>query len=217
MTETSHSKTQKDVSPAHVKGKKRDRSASEERLIQAGLEVFSKHGFNGATTKEIAKKADVNESLIGRYFDGKEGLLVAIIERFIEEVVQEALPYEPQETLADELEHYVKNRVNQGCMHEDFARIVFSQALVDKKFKRRVRETIPLQIDPHLVERVTRLANAGKLNLGTITIEEICQQIDTYMDGVFFFDRILHEETNDNMIAKTVRFMRLYARLFDKK
>ena len=67
-----------EVSP----GKKRDRSASEERLVKAGTEIFSKFGFDGCTTRMIAKKADVNESLIGRYFDGKEGLLLAIIEIF---------------------------------------------------------------------------------------------------------------------------------------
>ncbi|HEY1080478.1 MAG TPA: TetR/AcrR family transcriptional regulator, partial [Bdellovibrio sp.] len=60
MTETSQKDAVLDQGDAQVKCKKRDRSASEERLLNAGREIFSKHGFDGATTKMIAKKADVN-------------------------------------------------------------------------------------------------------------------------------------------------------------
>ncbi|KHD88235.1 MAG: transcriptional regulator [Bdellovibrio sp. ArHS] len=215
MSETSQLKTPGDESPAQIKGKKRDRSASEERLIQAGLETFAKHGFNGATTKMIAKKADVNESLIGRYFDGKEGLLVAIIEKFLEQMTHEALPYPPQKTLSEELELYVTYRMQQGCMHEDFARIVFSQALVDRKFKKKVRETIPLTIDPKLLERVQLLIQDGRLKPG-VDLTEVCEHIDSFLDGVFFFDHILHEESEEFLKKKAIRFVQVYAKLYDK-
>ncbi|WP_374074865.1 TetR/AcrR family transcriptional regulator [Bdellovibrio bacteriovorus] len=214
MTETSQTKTLQDGSPAHVKGKKRDRSASEDRLLHAGLEMFSKLGFDGATTRMIAKKADVNESLIARYFEGKEGLLVAIIEKFIEEMNARELPYSLHDNLADELEAYVSDRIQEGCTHEDFAKIIFSQALVNKKFKKRVTETIPMQLDPRLLARVQALADQGKLKPGT-NVEELCLDVDTYMDGMFFFECILHETTKDELVKRTVRFVRLYAKLYD--
>ncbi|MEK2646446.1 TetR/AcrR family transcriptional regulator [Bdellovibrio sp. BCCA] len=214
MTETSQTKTHKDESPAHVKSKKRDRSASEDRLIHAGLEMFSKLGFDGATTRMIAKKADVNESLIARYFDGKEGLLVAIIEKFLEEMNTRELPYPLHDTLADELEAYVKDRIQEGCTHEDFAKIIFSQALVNKKFKKRVTETIPMQLDARLIARMEMLAAQGKIKAGA-NVEELCQDIDTYMDGMFFFECILHETTKEELVKRTVRFVRLYAKLYE--
>ncbi len=215
MTETSHSKTHKDDSNTHIKGKKRDRSASEERLINAGREIFSKHGFDGATTRMIAKKADVNESLIARYFEGKEGLLIAIIEKFLEEINHLELPYPPQKTLGEELESYVRQRLEYGCGHEDFAKIIFVQALVNKQFKKRVRETVPLQLDERLVSRVQALADQNKLQPNA-NVLELCQDLDTYMDGIFFFERILHESSNEELIAQTVRFARKYAKLYEK-
>ena len=42
-------------------------------------------GYDAATTREVAQAAGVNEQLIQRYFGGKAGLLLAIIERFGEE------------------------------------------------------------------------------------------------------------------------------------
>lgn len=214
MTETSQNKTQQDASPAQIKGKKRDRSASEDRLLTAGLEIFSKHGFDGATTRMIAKKADVNESLIARYFDGKEGLLVSIIEKFLEEMMVRELPYPPQNTLGEELELYVKDRIDQGCMHDDFAKIIFSQCLVNKKFKKRVMETIPMQLDERLITRVQALANAGKLKSQT-DVHQLCQDVDTYLDGVFFFECILHESPSKEAENLAIRFVRLYSQLYD--
>lgn len=195
--------------------KKRDRSASEERLLQAGLEVFSKYGFNGATTKMIAKKADVNESLIGRYFDGKEGLLMFITQKFIEELVQRELPYEPKETLSEELEAYVRDRIKDGCKHEDFAKMIIGQSLTDNKFRKKVIESIPtMQLDPRLIQRVQLLADKGKLKPGTV-VQDLCHDLDTYMDGVFFFERVLHESPIDQLITNTVRFVRTYSKLFE--
>src|SRR5437868_2775550 len=104
MNDTAQNKTEKSSPKDQVKGKKRDRSASERSLLKAAEDVFSKHGFKGATTRMIAKKAGVNESLIGRYFDGKMGLLIAIMERYVlEDDIHTRLTYPPQETLTEEL------------------------------------------------------------------------------------------------------------------
>ena len=54
-------------------------------LLAAGVQVFAERGYDAATTREVAQAAGVNEQLIQRYFGGKAGLLLAIIERFGEE------------------------------------------------------------------------------------------------------------------------------------
>jgi TetR/AcrR family transcriptional regulator len=50
-----------------------------EQLIRVAIEVFSKKGFSGATTKEIARAAGVTEALIFRHFPSKEALYEAIL------------------------------------------------------------------------------------------------------------------------------------------
>jgi len=49
------------------------------RLLEAGVDVFGKHGFDAATTRMIAKKAGVNIAAIPYYFNGKEGLYHAVV------------------------------------------------------------------------------------------------------------------------------------------
>lgn len=49
-----------------------------ERLITAGLELFSEHGFDGVTTRALAARARVNQAAIPYYFGGKSGVYLAV-------------------------------------------------------------------------------------------------------------------------------------------
>lgn len=54
----------------------RDRQAS---LIASAAGLFAAKGFNGTTTKEIAKAAGVSEALVFKYFPTKRALYAAIL------------------------------------------------------------------------------------------------------------------------------------------
>jgi AcrR family transcriptional regulator len=64
-----------DAAPRPVARKKR-RSPGEltDRLIQAAGEEFRRHGYTGATTAAIARRADVTEAQLFRYFGSKAEL-----------------------------------------------------------------------------------------------------------------------------------------------
>ena len=54
------------------------RNASEQtrlRLLQAAREVFSQHGFQGATVREICRRAEANGAAVNYHFGSKDGLL----------------------------------------------------------------------------------------------------------------------------------------------
>jgi AcrR family transcriptional regulator len=58
------------------------RISSEERqasLIASAASLFAAKGFNGTTTKEIAKSAGVSEALVFKYFPTKRALYAAIL------------------------------------------------------------------------------------------------------------------------------------------
>ncbi len=48
-----------------------------QQILEAALDVFAEQGFEGATTKEIASRADVTQGLIYFYFPSKEDLFFA--------------------------------------------------------------------------------------------------------------------------------------------
>jgi TetR/AcrR family transcriptional regulator len=50
------------------------------QLLEAALNIFSRRGFKGATTKEIAAAAGVTEAIIFQHFPSKEALYSAVLE-----------------------------------------------------------------------------------------------------------------------------------------
>jgi TetR/AcrR family transcriptional regulator len=58
-------------------------TARRRQLIEAAMDLFSRKGFAGTTTKEIAFAAGVSEAIIFRHFATKRDLYTAIIEHNI--------------------------------------------------------------------------------------------------------------------------------------
>jgi AcrR family transcriptional regulator len=51
-----------------------------EQILTTAVNLFSKHGFRGTTTKEIARAAGVSEAMVFRHFATKEALYGAILD-----------------------------------------------------------------------------------------------------------------------------------------
>jgi AcrR family transcriptional regulator len=60
--------------PVRVSGQERQAS-----LIASAASLFAAKGFNGTTTKEIAKAAGISEALVFKYFPTKRALYAAIL------------------------------------------------------------------------------------------------------------------------------------------
>ena len=54
---------------------------TKERILQAAAEVFAERGFEGASTREIAAKAQVNISSLHYHWASKDALYIAIVAR----------------------------------------------------------------------------------------------------------------------------------------
>jgi AcrR family transcriptional regulator len=67
--------------PVKAEERRRRRSSAEIRrlMLAAARECFAQEGYAGATTKEIARRADVAEALLFRTFTSKEKLFEAAV------------------------------------------------------------------------------------------------------------------------------------------
>lgn len=59
--------------------------AQRERVLAAAQTCFVKHGFHAASMAAIADTAGMSPGLIYRYFDNKSAIILAIIERHLED------------------------------------------------------------------------------------------------------------------------------------
>jgi TetR/AcrR family transcriptional regulator, regulator of cefoperazone and chloramphenicol sensitivity len=65
---------------------------AKQRLIEAGLEIFGAYNLEGATTRQLAQRAGVNQAAIPYYFGGKEGLYLAVIRYMLQHKGAQVLP-----------------------------------------------------------------------------------------------------------------------------
>ena len=98
--------------------------ATRERILDAALQVFSEHGFEGAKTREIAARADTNLGLIKYYFDSKEKLWKAAVDRVFDglaEVLAVAVTGDPDRAA---LEKIVRELVRFAGKNPAFIRVM---------------------------------------------------------------------------------------------
>ncbi len=124
----------------------RDRAGKKQALIVAALKLFASKGFDATTTREIAALAGCAEGLIHRYFNGKAGLLPALMEyRVSREVADLARHIRPAHTFEDEYLHLVNWAVEHMWHDREFLRVAIPQALLDPGFGQMLRQVGPLQ------------------------------------------------------------------------
>ncbi|MHA1525126.1 MAG: CerR family C-terminal domain-containing protein [Alphaproteobacteria bacterium] len=63
-----------------------------QRLVEIALDVFDRHGFEGASTRQLATKAKVNLSAIPYYFGGKQGLYHAVADYVADQIMERQKP-----------------------------------------------------------------------------------------------------------------------------
>jgi AcrR family transcriptional regulator len=96
---------------------------SRTRLLKVATKLFAEKGLEGVSTRDIAKEAELNISLISYYFGGKEGLYLTVIQEFAEQMKERF--------------HSLLNSVDQEKMtRESFVKTmrVFIKGMLAKKF-----------------------------------------------------------------------------------
>lgn len=111
-----------------------------EKILRAAIELFARHGYNGASTSMIAQRAGVAQGTVFHHFKNKENLLVAICDDLVIDYIKGINDaFGNGETGWDSLEKVLK----------------FSQ-----EFRRKRRDSIKVAFrDTHILER-----QAGQLH-----------------------------------------------------
>ena len=168
--------------------------ARREQIVGAATRVFAEKGFSRATTREVAREAGVSEGTIYNYFEDKDALLMAILER-LNETERRAEDFE--RGMATDfpgfLEEYVQQRMSLIWENREVFRIVLSEMLVnaelrelyrhqvmkptmriaEENFRSRMKLGEVRQTDAPLAMRSVAGAVLGVLVLGLLGDEEI--------------------------------------------
>ncbi|KEJ95464.1 TetR family transcriptional regulator C-terminal domain-containing protein [Pseudosulfitobacter pseudonitzschiae] len=109
------------------------------KILDAALDVFSAHGFRGATLDQIAEQAGLSKPNILYYFDGKEEIHVTVLSQLMETWLDPLAGLDPEGDPLTEILTYVQRKLE---MSRDLPR-------ESRLFANEILQGAP-RMDPHL-------------------------------------------------------------------
>ena len=112
-------------------------ASTRERMLDAALSAFSELGYDGASTREIASRAGVNQGLIPYYFGSKEALWREAVNRAFAEiregvgVVLESAEADETALDRDRVAEMIRRLVRFAAEHPEFHRLMTDEGKRD--------------------------------------------------------------------------------------
>jgi len=115
--------------------KLQEMNEKEIKILEAAIEIFAEKGFVSTSTNEIAKKANVAEGTIFRYFKTKKDLLKSIIKPTLVKTIapfemdrlSKAVFHLEYETFEDFLKALIKNRMDFAKKNTAVIKIIIQE------------------------------------------------------------------------------------------
>ena len=103
-------------------------SKRRQQIMDAAIKVFSKKGFNGTTTKEIARAAGVAEGTIFRYFKTKKDLFLNLVSPYVVQSLADTLDEVSGENDETVFRAILRNRLQIINDNIDLAKLLIAES-----------------------------------------------------------------------------------------
>lgn len=117
---------------------------TKQKVQEAARELFYLKGFHGTSLRDIAKKANVNVSLISYYFDNKQGLLEQLMiqyyEQYLKEIEQVQIQYKESEPV-EAISRLVEAIIQYKQKHHQFTCFIQRELTLDNMLVREMLVT----------------------------------------------------------------------------
>lgn len=143
--------------------KKRTRLTKEERqeqILTAAINVFVKKGYNGATTLEIAKAANISEVTLFRHFASKKEIFKLSIEPIIFKTLEETIIASKELTAKEQLEYILTERIKLVSKNHKVIQLLLMESKINSELE-----------EINYIERIYKLLEKAIVSIG-ITVKD---------------------------------------------
>ena len=120
------------MSTKYVRMSREDR---QKQILSVALNVFVEKGYNGATTAEIAKAADISEVTLFRNFSSKKGIFKLSVEPIILTTLKESISASDNLNSRDQLEYILIGRVKLVSKHYEVIKLILMESQINEELK----------------------------------------------------------------------------------
>ncbi len=174
---------------------------TKKKILNETINLIAKKGYASTSTREIAKKAEISEATIFKYYQSKENLLKTIVmetmEKLFESSSEERIPNVLKNNKNKDpemiLRSLIKERLNFFTVHNKELKVVFQEMLINKNVKNYFKE----EIWPRMVEISNQIFDQIKAEY------ELKTEMDNYifrksLFGMLFFTILFEEILEEN-------------------
>ena len=144
--------------------KTRIQAENEERILDAALEIFSRHGFRGATIDQIADAAGMSKPNLLYYFRRKQDMYEALIGRLLDTWLEPLREMREDGDPLPELRSYIRRKLEMSRDYPRESRLFANEILQGAPRIRRLLESELKPLVDEKAEVIRRWMRAGKLN-----------------------------------------------------
>ena len=118
------------------------------QVLKAAINLFSKQGYDGTSTAQIAEASGMSQATIFKYYKSKEDLLLVILKPLIDHLLpvygkEFAKKLSQQDQNLDNMIHFiVQDRYSFLVQNKDAVMILISQLLINQQIKDNVLQKI---------------------------------------------------------------------------
>lgn len=166
-----------------------------EQILQTAFDLFSRRGFSGTTTKDIARAAGVSEAMVFKHFSSKDELYSAIIETKTSKDGLRKFPWEGNAPMLAAMEagddygvfyHWATQALNKHQSEVSFMRMLFYSALEEHELAERFFGEFITEIYDFLGKYIKRRQDAG-----------VFREIDPRIVVRSFLGMMIHHSLNN--------------------
>ncbi|MGK7954533.1 MAG: TetR/AcrR family transcriptional regulator [Crocosphaera sp.] len=116
------------------------------RILKAALRLFAAKGYDGTTTKDLAKKAKVAEGTLFRYFPNKKAILIEVATQGWIEILTDLLTELSEMGNYKAVAQVMKRRVLRMQENNDLLKVCFIEAQFHQELREKIQSEVIIKM-----------------------------------------------------------------------
>jgi AcrR family transcriptional regulator len=197
--------------------KLKEMNEKEIKILEAAIEIFAEKGFVSTSTNEIAKKANVAEGTIFRYFKTKKDLLKSIIKPTLVKTIapfemdrfSKAVFHTEYETFEDFLNALIKNRMDFAKKNTAVIKIIIQEIPFQDEMQEELKKLFKEKMYPRVATVLQSFIDKNQIKdmpIPTILRLIISSVIGLVISSIVFENTTLWDEEQET--KRTIQFIK---------
>lgn len=112
------------------------------KILQAALQLFARRGYDGTTTKDLAKSAGVAEGTLFRYFPNKKAILIEVATAGWVDILTDLLTELSEMGSYKAVSQVMRRRILNLRQNSDLLRVCFIEAQYHPELKESIQTEV---------------------------------------------------------------------------